>query len=99
MELSVFSIVMFCFAGGLLIYAGLLAITKDPELIVRDYAAKMEDKKKYATRFARTIAIIAIAPVVSGIAGSFDNGIVNAVVAVVSFVACFIISIMTFKPE
>ena len=41
----VYSIMMFCMAGGLLLYAGLLALAKDPMLIPKHWAAKMDNKK------------------------------------------------------
>ena len=94
----VFSIIMFVFGGCILLYAGVLALTKDYELIARNWATNPEDKKSYALAFARTMAIIGIAPIVSGIAGLFGNAIVNTVVAIVSFAACFVIGIKTFNP-
>ena len=93
----VFSIMMFVFGGALLLYAGLLALTKDYKLIARHYAAKVTDGKRYALCFARTIAIVAIAPIVSGVVGLFGIGWLNAVVAVVSFIACLVIGVKTFK--
>ncbi|SCW31667.1 hypothetical protein SAMN02910456_00503 [Ruminococcaceae bacterium YRB3002] len=98
MEFSIFSIVMFVVGGALMLYAGVLALTKDTDLIMRSYAAKMPDKKRYALQFAKTIAIIAIAPLLSGVAGFFENVVVNSIVGVVSFVVCFIIAIKTFNP-
>lgn len=68
---SAYSILMFCFAGLLLLYALLLA--KDEKLIPRDYAAKMEDKKRYARRLAGLLAIVALGPVFSGLAGLFTT--------------------------
>ena len=93
-----FSIIMLVFGGAMMFYAGLLALTKDVGLIPKTHAASIPDKKHYASQFAKTIAIIAAAPLVSAAAGLFGNGIVNAVVAIVSFVVCFIIAIKTFKP-
>ena len=68
-----FSILMFCFSGALLLYAALLAVTRDDKLIVRHYAAKMKDRKAYAARFAKVIALVAVAPAHSGIAALFSG--------------------------
>ena len=92
-----FSIMMFAFGGALLLYAGLLALIKDYKLIPKNHTAKITDGKKYAVTFARTIAIVAIAPIVSGLVGLFCIGWLNAVVAVVSFIACIVIGVKTFK--
>ena len=64
-----FSVLMFCFAGMLLLYAGLLAATGDCGLIPRLRAAKIRDKKAYARRFAGAVAITAAAPALSGVVG------------------------------
>ena len=94
-----FSIIMFCMGGAILLYSGLLALTKDAGLIPKAHTAKMTDKKRYAAQFAKTMAIVAVSPLLSGIAGLFGNGIVNAVVAVISFIICIVIAVKTFKPE
>ena len=56
----VYSIMMFCMAGGLLLYAGLLALAKDPMLIPKHWAAKMDNKKEYCLMIAKVVAVIAI---------------------------------------
>lgn len=68
-----FSILMFCFSGGLLLYAALLAITKDANMIARHYAVDMKDKKAYAVKFAKIIALVAVAPAYSGIVAQIFN--------------------------
>ena len=81
-----FSILMFMFSGGLLLYAALLAITKDYNMIARHYATKVKDGKEYAARFARVIALVAVAPAYSGIiAQVFSEGI-GMVVLVIQMV-------------
>ena len=64
-----YSIIMFCMAGGLLLYAGLLALAKDPMLIPKYYATNMKNKKAYAVMFAKIIAMMAVPFTVSGIVG------------------------------
>ena len=66
-----YSILMFCFAGALLVYAGLLALC-GPELIPRYrlvYGKKMskKDGKALARRVAKIVAITAAAPLLSGV--------------------------------
>ena len=69
-----FSILMFMFSGGLLLYAAILALSKDVKMIPRDYAAKITDKRRYATQFAKVIALVALAPAYGGIVGLFSTG-------------------------
>lgn len=64
---SGYSVLMFCFSGAILLYAGLIARTKDTRLIARSWAARMDDKPAYARRFARVLAWTAIAPLLSGL--------------------------------
>lgn len=61
-----YSILMFCFSGAILLYAGLIAPGND-ELIGRSWAAKMKDKKAYARQFAKLLALISLAPLLSGV--------------------------------
>lgn len=70
MEDNIYSIIMFIMGGALLIYAGLTAVTKTIILQKRyrvSYAAR--DKKLYATQFAKAVAIIAGAFIISGLVG------------------------------
>ena len=69
-----FPIFMLCFAGLLLVYAGILALTKDVMLIPHADKAKIPDPKAYALRFAGIMALVTIGPLASGIAGLiYDN--------------------------
>ncbi len=61
-----FSILMFCFSGGILLYAGMIALF-GVELIPRYWMVKMTDKKAYARRFARILGVTALAPALSGV--------------------------------
>lgn len=63
-----FSVLMFCFAGMILIYA-LMVWHGGFNMIFRHWAVKVNDKKAYARRFAKILAIVAIAPALSGLAG------------------------------
>jgi hypothetical protein len=66
------SILLFIFSGALLLYAALLALTKDVSLIPRGGAAKVKNARTYAKRFAGVIALVAVAPLHGGLAALFD---------------------------
>ena len=83
-----FSILMICFAGALLLYAGLLALGKDPKMIPRHYAAKIKDPKAYTRQIAKVIALVATAPLHGGIVGLFLGPGVAAVVVLLGLVLC-----------
>ena len=72
--MSPVSILMFCFSGALLLYAAVLALTKDASMIPRDSAAKMDDKKQYAVKFAKVLALAALVPANCGIIALFSEG-------------------------
>lgn len=82
-----FSILMFCFSGALLLYAALLALTKDYGLIPRGYAVKPKDSRAYAAAFARMIALVALAPLGGGIYALIDPAL-GAVMLGLGFVVC-----------
>ena len=91
-----YSIIMFCMAGALVLYAGLLALVKDPMLIPRHYAARMRNKKAYALMFAKIIAMMAMPFAASGIVGLIwneDQTLVPAIaVLIIGFIACLYLS-------
>ena len=77
-----FPILMLIFAGAIILYALLLAATKDVKLIPRSEQAKIPDPKAYALRFAGVMGLVAIGPLASGIAGLlYDNK--RAVIALI----------------
>ena len=83
-----FSILMLIFAGAIFIYAGLTALTK--ELIMPQrykQSAKMPDKKKYAVQFAKIMALVACAPLLSGAVGLFTGDAVAAIILCVTLIA------------
>ena len=87
---------MFCMAGGLLLYAGLLALARDPMLIPRHYAARMKNKKAYAVMFAKIIAMMAVPFAISGIVGliwtSEQTLLPAIIVLVVGLAVCLYLS-------
>lgn len=91
-----FSMLMFLFSGAILIYAGLLALTKDYKMIPRGYAANPGDKKAYALAFSKTMAVVALAPLNGGYYALF-NPLLGAVMLVLSFAACIKIGVDVYK--
>ncbi len=83
-----FSYLMFAFSGMLLLFAGLLYLTGDPKLIMRGYAAKMKNPKRYARQFAKVLAIVAVAPILGGLTGLFFSGFRVGAATVGVFVGC-----------
>ena len=69
-----YSILMGIFAGALLLYAGLMALTKDYKML--PYRArtsvKPKNPKKYMTQLSKVIALVACSPVLSALAGLWN---------------------------
>ena len=86
----VFSIFMFIFSAAILLYAGLMVLTKDYKMLplrVRK-AVKPKDKKQYTANLAKAVALVAAAPALSGAVG-----FLNIPVAVIVLIAGLIASI------
>ena len=83
-----FSVLMFIFAGVLLLYAALLAIKKDYNMLPARsrQSVKPKDPKKYVAQLAKIIALVAAAIAV-GAAVALWNGGIGAAVMVVGVVA------------
>ena len=84
------SIFMFIFAGALLLYALLLAITKDYKMLPyrAQIPVKPKDPKKYTVQLAKVVALVAVA-IGLGAGISLWNMAVGAVVMIV----CVIVAI------
>ena len=93
--MSPFSILMFCFSGAILLYAGLLAVTKDYNLIPRNYTTNPKDKRAYTLALAKVLAVTALAPLSGGIYGLF-NVPLGLVMLLVDFPVCIWIGIHCF---
>jgi len=91
-----FSILMFIFAGAILLYAGLLALTKDYNLIPRGHAAEPGDRKAYALACAKMLALVALAPLSAAIYGLFSLTL-GAVMFPVGLVVCIGFGTRCFK--
>ena len=79
---------MFIFSGVLLIYAALLALTKDYRMLPyrARVSVKPKDPKGYTVKLAKSIAMAA-ASIALGAAAALWNGAVGAVVMVVGIIA------------
>lgn len=66
-----FAVLMFIFAGALLIYAGLAALTKDYRIlpVKARVSVKPKDPKTYTLQFSKVIALAAAAPALGGLFG------------------------------
>ena len=91
-----YSILMFCFSGALLLYAGLLAFTGDCDMIPKKHAAKPKDPRAYARAFARMLAVVALAPMSSGFLALFHPAL-GAALLVPDFAACIWIGMYFFR--
>ncbi len=90
MENKYFAILMFAFAALHLIYAGIMYLTKDSKMVMRDYAVNMKDKKAYARQFAKVVALFALSPILSGIAAmvwSIGVGLIVLILASIVLLA------------
>ena len=61
-----YSILMFAFAVMILLYAALVA-PGNFDMIPRNYAVKVSNKKEYARKFAKVLCVVAISPAISGL--------------------------------
>ena len=91
-----FSVLMFCFAGMLLLYAGLLALTKDISLIPRMHGVKVKNRREYAVRFAKAMAVAALDPLLGGVVALFHPGYA-AVTMIVGLAACIWIGVQLVR--
>ena len=83
-----FSILMFIFSAALLLYAGLMAITKDYNLLPyrSRVSVKPKNPEKYMVQLAKIVALVA-AMIAVGAAIALWNAAVGAVVMAVGVVA------------
>lgn len=86
--MPIVSIVLFVFSASLLIYAGITAISKKITVFITRSASVKNVTKKYAVKFAKLIAFLAIAPFVGGVIG-FITKIV--LIPIIVFFVLFIV--------
>ena len=83
-----FFILMFIFSAAILLYAGLMAWTKDYKILPfrARVSVKPKNPKRYMTQFAKVTALVAAAPLLSGLVGLW-NLLAALIVLIVGFVA------------
>ncbi len=96
-----YSILMWIFSAALLLYAGLLLLFKETELIPKSYMAHIENKRTYAVRFAFLIMLIAVAPAISGLVAFFGESFIipALIVLVAGIVGAIIIGVKFIMPK
>ena len=70
-----YSVLMGIFSAMILLYAGFAAIFKDYRILplrVRVSVAKPKNEKKYMTQFAKMLALVALSPALSALAGLWN---------------------------
>lgn len=82
-----YSILMGIFAGLILIYAGLMALTKDYKMLPlrATVSVKPKNEKLYMKQLAKVVALVALAPALSALTGLW-NMIAALIVLIVSAV-------------
>ena len=91
-----YSILMFCFATMLLLYSGLLAWTKDANLLPRRTQIK-KSNKLYIVKLAKIIALVSVAPALSAFVGLFTQNIFLILASLIlGFIVCIRIGILKF---
>ncbi len=70
-----YSILMGCFSAALLLYAGLMALTKDYKMLPfrARVSVKPKDEKRYMTQLAKAVALAALAPALSALVGLWNK--------------------------
>ena len=81
---------MGCFAAALLLYAGLMALTKDYKILPyrSRQSVKPKDPKRYMTGLSKVIALVALSPALSALAGLWN--MTAAVIVLVGSMILFI---------
>lgn len=82
-----YSILMGIFAGLILFYSGLMALTKDYRMLPlrARVSVQPKDEKRYMKQLAKVVALVALAPALSALTGLW-NIIAALIVLVVSAV-------------
>ena len=84
-----FSILMFCFAGGMLLYSLLLYNEKKrPDLLIprHVYTSKKNWAVPYARKLAKIVALCALSPLLTGIVALFGKPLIAGIVFVLTLI-------------
>ena len=96
-----FSVLMFCFAGALPLYAGMLVLEKKrPDLLIpRFYASagKVGNARRYARRIAKIVALCALSPLLTGLVGLTGKYLIAGIVFVVTMAAAIWLGVRITK--
>ena len=86
-----YSILMGVFALAILAYAGLMALTKDYNILpVRaQQSVKPKDPKRYMTQLAKVVALVSLSPALSALTGLWNT--VAALVVLIGSMILFIL--------
>ena len=85
-----YSILMGIFSAAILVYAGLMALTKDYRMLPyrATVSVKPKNPKKYMTQLAKVIALVSLSPALSALAGLWN--MVAAVIVLIGTMVLFI---------
>ena len=85
-----FSVLMFIFSGLILLYAAIMAITKDYNMLPfrARVSVKPKNPKAYAFQLSKVIALVAVVPALAGLAAY-----VHALLAVAVFVLGLVVTL------
>ncbi len=85
-----YSILMGIFSAAILVYAGLMALTKDYRMLPyrATVSVKPKNPKKYMTQLAKVIALVALSPTLSALAGLWN--MIAAVIVLIGTMVLFI---------
>ena len=97
---NAFSVIMFCFSGAILIYAGIMGATKDILLLPWRHrrVAKINDPKAYAVMLAKIVALTAAAPFIGGLIGLLSP-LIGGIALIVSMVVFIWLGVKLFYYE
>ncbi len=97
-----FSILMFIFAGALLLYGLLMIVTGDrrlfPYRIEKVMKHDMKDEKRYVRYVGKIVSATALAAIIGSVTGWLASPLVTGIVTVLAFVLCIYIGVK-LKPE
>ena len=70
-----YSIFMMIFAAAILIYAAILAVTKDEKMLPLQVqvSLKQKNRKEYISRLSKCIAIVSLAPAAAAVVGIWSE--------------------------
>ena len=85
-----YSVLMAIFSAALLLYAGLMAVFRDYKMIPMRarVSVKPKNEKKYMAQFAKVIALVALSPALSALAGLWNPlaGLIVLILSAILFI-------------